>query len=182
VRKLVRVNGNTSPTAVAVPVAPSDNRNSVDNRFGKWGSSPAPDRPDSFDNRFGNWGTSPAAGSGNPGSPVLRALQNYKGSAAPDRPTSAQGASPETPAFQPDAVYSPTGDFFGNFPRVSAVAATQSPTAFNEPGSSSAPRMAGDFNTLWGLPHNSKASGNSDWFNLLAGLASRNSTQPAPAE
>jgi hypothetical protein len=42
--------------------------------------------------------------------------------------------------------------------------------------------MAGDFNTLWGLPHNSKASGNSDRFNLLAGLDSRNSTQPAPAE
>jgi hypothetical protein len=79
-------------------------------------------------------------------------------------------------------VYSPTGDFFGNFPRVSAVAATPSPTAFNEPGSSSAPRMAGDFNTLWGLPDNSKASGDSDWFNLMAGLVSRNSTQPEPPQ
>jgi hypothetical protein len=65
---------------------------------------PSPDRPDSFDNRFGDWGSAPAAGSGNPRSPVLRALQNYKRSAAPDGPasTSAQGAPPATPAFQPD--------------------------------------------------------------------------------
>jgi hypothetical protein len=33
---------------------------------------------------------------------------------------------------------------------------------------------------LGGLPYNSNASGNGDWFNLLAGLAVQNPTQPAP--
>ena len=49
-------------------------------------------------------GSAPAAGSGNPRSPVLHALQNYKRSAAPDGPasTSAHGAPPATPAFQSD--------------------------------------------------------------------------------
>jgi len=40
----------------------------------------------SFNNRFGNWGSIPAGGFGDTRSPVLRALQNYKRSAAPDDP------------------------------------------------------------------------------------------------
>jgi hypothetical protein len=89
-----------------------------DDRFGQWASSPTPDRPvsfekrfgnwrvspagstplatptESFDDRFGNWGSAPAGGFGDTRSPVLRALQNYKRSAAPDGPvsTAAQGA------------------------------------------------------------------------------------------
>jgi hypothetical protein len=35
---------------------------------------------------------------------------------------------------------------------------------------------------LGGLLGNSKASGDSDWFNLLAGLVSRNSTPPEPPQ
>ncbi len=80
-----------SPPQYQGPNAPPDRQDSFGDRFGKWGSSPAgiaslpvPDRPDSFGNRFGNWGSAPAGDSGNPRSPVLRALQNYKRSAAPD--------------------------------------------------------------------------------------------------
>src|SRR5438445_12750976 len=35
----------------------------------------APDRPDSFDNRFGSWASAPVGDTGNPRSPVLRALR-----------------------------------------------------------------------------------------------------------
>src|SRR5438445_671133 len=94
-----------------------------DDRFGKWASSPTPDRPvsfekrlgnwraspagstplatpaESFDDRFGIWGFAPAGGFGDTRSPVLRALQNYKRSAAPDGPvsTAAQGAPRAAP-------------------------------------------------------------------------------------
>jgi hypothetical protein len=34
--------------------------------------------------------------------------------------------------------------------------------------------------SVWGLPDNSDASGNGGWFNFLAGIASRNTTPPAP--
>jgi hypothetical protein len=91
-----------------------------------------------------------AGASANPRFPLLRELQKYRGSAAPDGPASpsVQGAAPATPAFQPDAVYSPDGDFIGNFPRASAGAPASSPAAFNETGSGSGPRMAGDFRAL----------------------------------
>ncbi|QWG14808.1 hypothetical protein KMZ29_09210 [Bradyrhizobium sediminis] len=120
-------------------VLPSE-RHVFDNRFGWWGSSPAgaaitpaPDGSDAFGNRFGNWGTAPAGGLGDARSPVLRELEKYRKSSAPDgsAPTAVHGAP--TPAFQPDAVYSPAGDFFGNFPRVSA-GTTPAPIAFNVPG------------------------------------------------
>jgi hypothetical protein len=155
--RLVRVNSNTSPTAVAVPVAPSDNRNSFDNRFGKWGSSltasrplTAPDRPDSFSNRFGNWGSVPAGDFGNPASPVLRALEKYRRSAAPDGPasTSAQGARPATPTLPPDMAAKDAvrilGKFVGGRLITSAEAASPSgpmlpgPAAPNSPGEESA--------------------------------------------
>jgi hypothetical protein len=68
-------------------------------------------------------------------------------------PTSMTPATP-TPAFQPDAVYSPAGDFFGNFPRVSPVAAMPSPMAFN------ASPTAGDLRALaQGVPRLSNARG-----------------------
>jgi hypothetical protein len=73
-----------------------------------------PDRPGLF-KRFGNRGSAPAGRFGDTRSPILRELQRR--SAAPDEsaPTSVQGAASATPAFQRDAAYSPTGDFFGNF-------------------------------------------------------------------
>jgi hypothetical protein len=39
-----------------------------------------------------------------------------------------------TPAFQPDAVYSSAGNFFGNFPREAADATTRLPTTFKTSG------------------------------------------------
>jgi hypothetical protein len=120
-------------------VLPSE-RHVFDNRFGRWGSSPAgaaatpaPDGSDAFGNRFGNWGTAPARGWGDARSPVLRELEKYRRSSAPDGPASTAVHGAPTPAFQPDAVYSPAGDFFGNFPRVSA-GTTPSPIAFNVSG------------------------------------------------
>jgi hypothetical protein len=236
-----------SPPQYQGPYAAPDRQDSFDNRFGRWGSSPAPDRPDSFDNRFGNWGTSPAAGSGNPGSRVLRALEKYRRSEVPDGPasTSAQGAPPATPALQPDMAGKGAvrilGKFVGNNLITPAAAASPSrpplpgPTAPNPPGQESAsgdqsenalgapspdpyPRLRrvssafpditplnpdqpvqpqrspplGIFSgkpmsqwllppSVWGLPDNSDASGNGDWFTYLAGIAFRNPTQPAPS-
>jgi len=151
-----------SPSGVpAVPsgVSPSGainlTRDAFDGRFGKWGSSSAsiapqsaPDLPDSFNNRFGNWGSVPAGDSDIPRSPVLRELQKYRRSMAPNGsvPSSAQSASSATPAFQPDAVYSPAGDFYGNFPGASAAA--PSPKAFNAPAFGSDPRTANDANAV----------------------------------
>ncbi|MES2192943.1 MAG: hypothetical protein V4517_00885 [Pseudomonadota bacterium] len=110
---------------------------SFDDRFGGWGSAPVADPPDSFNDRFrgrgsdprdsfnerfGNWGSVPVAGSVDTRSPVLRELERYRRSEAPDgqAPTSVRGMP--TPAFQPDAVYSSAGGFFGNFPRDEADA------------------------------------------------------------
>jgi hypothetical protein len=92
---------------------------------------------------FGNRGPSPTGDTGGAPSPVMRAPQKDRRSAAPDGTawTSAQGAAPDTPAFQRDAAYSPTGDFFGNFPRMSAVAAAPSLMASNGSGSGSGPRI-----------------------------------------
>jgi hypothetical protein len=66
--------------------------------------------------------------SGNPDFPTTRMPLNYGRSALPSGPppTSTQ-ASAATPAFAPDAVYSPMGNFFGNFPRTSG--ATAAPVA-----------------------------------------------------
>jgi hypothetical protein len=84
-------------------------RDSFDKRIGKWGSVPASiarlppsDGPESFDARFGNWASVPAGASDDTRSPVLRALQKYRRSAAPDgsASTSAQGALPATPRLR----------------------------------------------------------------------------------
>jgi hypothetical protein len=48
--------------------------------------------------------------------------------------TQRQETSPPTPAFQPDAVYSPMGDFYGNYPRASDVAAVPSPATSSASG------------------------------------------------
>jgi hypothetical protein len=121
-------------------------------RFGRWGFSPsgiaappASDGPASFDHRFETWSTVPAGRLGDTRSPVLRELEKYRRSAAPDgpAPTSVQGMP--TPAFQPDAVYSPAGNFFGNFPRGSADATTRLPTTFKTSGSAVGSRITDDF-------------------------------------
>jgi hypothetical protein len=198
----------------------------------------------------GDWTSSPATGSGDTGSPVLRALVKYRRSAALDDPasTSAQGAPPATPAFQPDSavkravpVLSRVGKFIGDSLITPAEAASPSwplspvPTGSNVPSeetafgdrSENAPRVPGPDTyprlrrvssafprtappgpgqpapsperapplgifsgkpmlpspiplSVWGLPDNSDASGNGDWFNFLAGIASWNPTPPAP--
>jgi hypothetical protein len=96
--------GTPPPTA-----GPPVNSGTFENRFGNRGSSPArvapptaPDRPESFDPRFGSWGSVPASASGDSSLPVLRALEKYGRSAAPDgpAPTSAQGIPAAMPASQ----------------------------------------------------------------------------------
>jgi hypothetical protein len=118
------VTGNTWSASPTVPVARSESQNSFNDRFGKGEFSPIPDPLASFDHRIGNWASVPADSLGDIRSPVLRELEKYRRSAAPDgqAPISVQGMP--TPACQPDAVYSPAGDFFGNFPRGSADATT----------------------------------------------------------
>jgi len=203
-----------------------------DDRFGKWASSPTPDRPvsfekrlgnwraspagstplatptESFDDRFGNWGFAPAGGFGDTRSPVLRALQNYKRSAAPDGPvsTAAQGApraAPNLPIYKsafgdrPETAPGvPRPDV--NSRRVSYRVSSAFPdiTSRNPDGATPRPERApllGIFSgkpmslsplppSVWGLPDNSDASGDGSWFNFLAGLASQNPTQPAPPQ
>jgi hypothetical protein len=56
-----------------------------------------------------------------------------------------EGASPPTPAFQPDAVYSPDGYFIGNFPTNSA--ATSSRGASNAPGPGFGSQLTDALNT-----------------------------------
>ena len=105
---------------------------SFDDRFGKWGSAPVADPRDSFNNRFGNWSSVPAAGSGDIGSPVLRALEKYRRSETSDGPVmaSAQGAFPATPPFQPDIVGA--GGVLGKFreARLATPAAASSLSPF----------------------------------------------------
>ncbi len=88
-----------------------------DDRFGKWGSSPAgaaipPGDPDSFNGRFGNWVSVPVGKLGDAQSPVLRALEKYRTSAAPDGSvlTSVPGL-PAALAFRPAG----TGGVLGKF-------------------------------------------------------------------
>jgi hypothetical protein len=50
--------------------------------------------------------------------------------APPLAPSPLQGSPPPMPAFWPHAEYSPAGDSFGNFPRMSGNAAPISPTSF----------------------------------------------------
>ncbi len=72
-------------------------------------------------------------------SPVLRELEKYRKEAA-------------TPAFLPDAVYSPAGDFFGNFPRGSADATTRLPTIFKTSGPAVGGQSTDDFGAIGNLP------------------------------
>jgi hypothetical protein len=131
----------TNPINQDQPGDAGTTRYAFDNRFERWGSVPfgvtpmaAPGFPSSFDNRFGSWSSVPLGGFGDTDFPATP----QKSSAAPSgpSPTFAQ-ASPTTPAFQRDGVYSPAGNFFGNFPRTSGAAAA--PTASNTYRSGLAP-------------------------------------------
>jgi hypothetical protein len=91
-------------------VPSSDHQDPFGGRFGNWGSSPArilplpSDRP--FDNRFGNWGSAPAGDPSDGNSPLLRALEKYRRSAAPDGSVSVAVA----PSSAPPALYRSTTD------------------------------------------------------------------------
>jgi hypothetical protein len=65
-------------------------------------------------------------------SPVLRELEKYRKGAA-------------MPAVQPNTVYSPAGDFFGNFSRGSADAATRSPVSFKTSGPNAGDQATDNF-------------------------------------
>jgi hypothetical protein len=98
----------SSPAArLASPheAGPSDRSEFPDDRFGKWASAPPPiappatvGRPEPFDNRYGNWGSVPAGSFGDADSALLRALEKYGNSAAPDGPASAPAAPTPSPA------------------------------------------------------------------------------------
>lgn len=106
-----------------------------DERFGKWGSSPAREArppeagdPDPFNGRFGNSAYVPVGKFDDTRSPVLRALEKYRASKASDGPglEPARQQLPATPALQPDNVG--TGGVFDKFmqdgPITPAVAAS----------------------------------------------------------
>jgi hypothetical protein len=149
----------SAPAAQSVPpneVRPPDRSDSFASRYGNWASSSAgipplfpSDRPESLDNRFGNWGSIPAGSFGDAGSPLLRALQKYKRSAAPDGPSSVAAAPSFAPnnmsepgfGFQPlDELYAArnraarllggAGRYIENNPTSSAQAASQSPPLY----------------------------------------------------
>jgi hypothetical protein len=117
-------------------------RRSFDKRFGEWASSPAGPAlpsaagdPDSLHDRFGNWGSVPTASAVDTRSPVLRALEKYRTSAAPDGPvpTSAQGSLTATPAFQPVGTGGALGKFMEDHLITPAVAASSSLPALPGP-------------------------------------------------
>jgi hypothetical protein len=66
-----------------------------------------------------NYGPSPGSSGAAP-SPVTREPRKDRRSSAPDglASTSERGATSKTPAFKQDALYSPAGNFFGDFPGV----------------------------------------------------------------
>ncbi len=244
--------GNFPQTSggVSPDVSSPDRQQSFADRFGRWGSSPAgvapvpaPDSPASFDNRFGNWGSAPVGGSGETHSPGLRELQKHGRSAAPDDPTRASRPVSEFNALGQGVarlLYGPDR-LVGNSSVAPAAAVSPAattaagPTAPVLPNAESAfsgrsenasggPRPDNNFRRLsrwdssalpgvtppppmpapepgpplgivsgksmsqwplppqvFGLPDTSNASGNSDWFDFLAGMGSLNSMSPAPA-
>jgi hypothetical protein len=78
---------------------------------------PDSNEQDSFDSRFGKWGPDPTGNPGAPSSPVLRELMKYRRSTTEPVPTLTQGA-PSTISAQPNATYSPTGEDIRNPPRL----------------------------------------------------------------
>ncbi|MFH1343577.1 MAG: polymorphic toxin type 44 domain-containing protein [Pseudomonadota bacterium] len=137
VERIMRDRAVAPPPVSGLP----DDSGAFGDRFGRWGFSPAgieappiSDGPASFNHRFGAWSTVPAGGLGDSRSPVLRELEKYRRSLAPDEPVPSSVQGELTPAFQLDAMYPPTGDFFGNFPRGSDDAETPLPTAFKTSG------------------------------------------------
>ena len=113
---------------------------------------PASNEPNSLGGRFGDRSAAPGSAASNARSPVLRELEKYRRSAAQDGlpPTSVQGMP--TPAFQPDAVYSPAGDFFGNVPRGAADATTRLPTTFKTSGPAVGGQSTDDFGVIGNRP------------------------------
>jgi hypothetical protein len=123
-------------TYASGPIRYLDSTNAAQQLFAKVPASGVP----AFPSR-----TSPSGTISPQSSPASREPQ--KRSAVPGDPSwaSAQGTASATSAFPPTAAYSPTGNSFGNFPRVSSVGAP-SPTAFGAPGSG--PPTAADFHAL----------------------------------
>jgi hypothetical protein len=123
-------------------------RRSFDDRFGKWATSPAgaalaPETgdPDSLNGRFGSWMSVPVSGLGDTRSPVLRALEKYRTSAASDGPvsTSAQGPHARS-AFRTAGVGGMLGKFVedGVSTPVASLPALPGPTAPNSANEESA--------------------------------------------
>jgi hypothetical protein len=200
---------DASPTSGDTP---SDRPDLFGDRFGKWSSSPAGNAPlatsdysDSFNDRFGNWGSTPAGDFGNPRSPLLRALQDYRGSDAPAS-TSAQAAHPTTSALQPnfpsqESAFSdrsengpggPRPDTYPRLQRVSPAFPDITPRTLSDPVPPQSGQTLGIFSgkplpqtllppSIWGLPDNSDTSDAGNWFTRLGGVTSQNPTQPAPS-
>jgi hypothetical protein len=170
-RYLSRGDGNNSPATVFDTGPPA-----------------TPDRQDSFDNRFGNWGSVPAGDSGSPRSPVLRALQNYRRSAAPDgsASTSAQGAALATPAFRPNIAGAGgvLGGFIGDRSITPAEAASPSLPLLPGPA---APNLLGGESALSNRSQNAAGEPRPDTYPRLrrvssafAGITPPGPDQPEP--
>jgi hypothetical protein len=161
------------------------------------------DRHGFLDNSFGNGSSFSADDLGDTRSPVLRALQNYERSAALDGAvsTTAQGAPHAAPNLPIDesalgdrsenASGAPRPDI--NSRRVSSAFRNLTPRNPDEAAlSPERVPLLGIFSgkpmsllrlppSVWGLPDNSDASGDGNWFNFLAGLALQDPTQHAPS-
>jgi hypothetical protein len=148
----VNSTGALSMLGTPPKAAPPVNSGTFENRFGNWGSSPAniapliaPDRSQSFDPHFGSWGSVPADAPGDSGSPVLRALEKYRRSAAPDgpAPTSAQGIPAAIPASQAGVADAgrERGNFIWDSPITPAEAAAPSGPLSEAPSPDDYPRL-----------------------------------------
>ena len=150
VPRLVRMNGNNSP---ASPMAPFDNRNSFDNRFENWTSSPE--------------GTTPL----NPNFPVPppesgRPLGFFTG-----RPMPLWTTPPPLGGLRGNSNASGDGNPFASLP-VGPGAGGKSQGSATGPGAPAAPFVPSND------PNNSGSL--ADWIANLAGVNPENPTQPAP--
>jgi len=143
-----------APSAGFSDFAPSVTRVPVASLNGSGGMTLQP-----TGNGFEKGSPTPAGDLGNPRSPVLRALQNYKRSAARDGPAPTSGIAAGNPnQLAPPPESAPLLGIFSGRP--------MSPWPLPP--------------SVFGLPDNSAASDKGDWFNFLAGMGSLKPAQPVP--
>lgn len=170
--------GPSTPFVPPGDALSSDRSESFGVRFGDWASSPAASLPpppsdplESFGNRFGNWGSAPARSFGDADSPLLRALEKYRRSAAPDGTRSvatAPSPAPSSPPLPKEKMRRLVGQIVDN-PRASAF----------DSGTPAAPSPSNGFLAADG--GDSFGNGVGSWTSTGEGVTPQQSQDSAPS-